>query len=58
MSEVIASERMDRKEVRVGYKIRVCERLNETGMIVREGTSGYRVHKGRTKGNACWHDEI
>lgn len=38
VSKVVASEKLDRKEVRKEYERRVCERLNKAGMKVSGDT--------------------
>ena len=50
VSKVLASVRMDRKEVREEYERNVCEKLREARMTVEEGASVgevIRVFRGR-----------
>ena len=47
--KMVASERMNRKEVKEEYERRVCKRLTEARLIVEEGVTiseVFRMYKG------------
>ena len=55
---MLASEMMDRKEIRKEYERKVCERLRKAGMAVEYGASVskvFRVLKGAVGHRALKH---